>query len=85
MMRTFYKEMSAEYNKKPDANPQKRKDLMDFFYDEDHILAQAHPNSIVVADAMGDGGLVENNIERHNKSKEIATKRPLANFLGNHD
>ena len=84
IMRTFYKEMSSEYNKKSEAKPHKRKDLMDFFYDEEHILAQAHPNSVVVADAMGDGGLVENNVERHNKSQDVAKRRPLGNFLGNH-
>lgn len=85
LMQTFYKEMSAEYNKEQEVKVDKRKDLMDFFYEQEHIMLQAHPDSIVVADAMGAGGIVENNVERHNFMKDVAKKRPSGNFTGNHN
>jgi methyltransferase-like protein len=81
LMQTFYKEMSAEYNKKLDVKPHKRKDLMDFFHEgAEHIMSQAHPASVVIADAMDDGGLIENNIEHYNISREIAYRKPMGNF-----
>lgn len=81
LMQTFYKEMSAEYNKKLDVKPHKRKDLMDFFHEgSEHIMSQAHPASVVIADAMDDGGLIENNIEHYNISREIAYRKPMGNF-----
>jgi hypothetical protein len=78
-MKAFYKEMASEYDKKTDYKPTKRKDLMDFFYEEEHIMAQAHPNSTYVADAMGQGGLVENGVERLNTIKNIVNKKTTGN------
>ena len=78
-MKTFYKEMSSEYEKKIEHKHAGRKDLMDFFYEQEHIMSQAHPNSTYVADAMGHGGLVENGVESHNIIKNIARKKTTGN------
>ena len=78
-MKTFYKEMSSEYEKKIERKVAERKDLMDFFYEQEHIMHQAHPNSTYVADAIGHGGLVENGVESHNILKNIGRKKPTGN------
>jgi len=45
-------------------------------YSEDSIIEKAHPEPIYTAEALGDGGLVENQIEQHNKMVNIVNKMP---------
>ena len=48
------------------------------------LIGKAHPKSIDVADAMGRGGLVENQIEQQRHNKGVAQSMPTGNFLGRH-
>ena len=48
------------------------------------LIDSAHPKSINLADAMGDGGLVENAIESGNRMAEIAKNTPSGNYRSKH-
>jgi len=80
LLEDFYKVLQAEYHKDLGINPQERGDLMDFFYEEEHIMSKAHPDSIVIADARDGGELLENNLEKHKKLTDIARRKPTGNF-----
>lgn len=80
LLKDFYKGLQQEYHKDLKIKPQKRGDLMDFFYEEEHLMSKAHPDSIVIADARHGGELLENNLEKHKKLVDIAQRRPLGNF-----
>jgi hypothetical protein len=49
---------------------------------EKNIIEQAHPESVYVAEARGDGGLVENQIEQQNKLIEMLNKMPTGSLVG---
>lgn len=49
---------------------------------EKSIIEIAHPDSVYVAEARGDGGLVENEIENQKKIIEIIKKMPTGALLG---
>ena len=44
------------------------------------LIQQAHPKSVYIADAIQNGGLIENSIEQHRKFEEIAHSMPSGNF-----
>jgi hypothetical protein len=48
------------------------------------LIDQAHPNSIVVSDAMGNGGVVENLVERHRHMQGVAGATPTGNYRSKH-
>jgi len=48
------------------------------------IVGAAHPKMIDVADAMGNGGVVENVIEQQRHNKGVAQSMPSGNFRGRH-
>lgn len=50
----------------------------------EQLIEKAHPKSIQIADAMGAGGVVENQLEQQQKSMEIATKMPSGALYGVH-
>lgn len=49
---------------------------------EKSILEEAHPKPVYIAEARGDGGLVENEIETHKKIMEIVNKMPTGTLVG---
>jgi len=49
---------------------------------EKHIMEIAHPDPVYVAEARGDGGLVENEIEKQRRAIEIINKHPMGQHLG---
>lgn len=49
---------------------------------EKSIVEQAHPEPVYVAEARGDGGLVENEIENQQKAIEIINKHPTGSLVG---
>ena len=79
-MKAYYSGLSEEYNYKPEAPKRDPKDLMDFFKEEENIVLKSHPNSVFVADALNEGGLIENGLEQKNKIENITKKRPSGNF-----
>lgn len=48
------------------------------------IMEKAHPETMKTLDAMGDGGVVENEMEQQEKDLEIATKMPTGALIGVH-
>jgi hypothetical protein len=44
------------------------------------LIERAHPKSIYIADAISNGGLIENSIEQHRKMEEVAFSMPSGNF-----
>lgn len=48
---------------------------------KENIVEKAHPEPEYIADAKGDGGLVENKIEQHQKGQEIVNKMPTGNYI----
>lgn len=48
--------------------------------DED-LVEKAHPKPEYIADAQGDGGLVENQNEQHQKMQEVVNKMPTGNYI----
>jgi len=48
------------------------------------LIDKAHPKNVEVADAMGKGGLVENENQRQEKDIEVATRMPSGALFGIH-
>lgn len=48
------------------------------------IIEEAHPEPVYVAEARGDGGLVENLIERQKKIIQMINKSPNGNLVGHY-
>lgn len=48
------------------------------------LIDKAHPNEIWVAEALGDGGLVENQNEQHATLMSILYKMPEGSLIGRH-
>ena len=49
---------------------------------EKHIMEIAHPEPVYVAEARGDGGLVENGLEQQKKLIEMLNKMPTGSLVG---
>jgi hypothetical protein len=49
---------------------------------EKSIIEEAHPEPVYVAEARGDGGLVENEIEHQKKVIEMMNKMPTGSLVG---
>jgi hypothetical protein len=79
-MKAYYEGFAEEYNKKGEAPKRSYKDLMDVFKEEENIVLKSHPNSVFVADALNEGGLIENGLEQKEKIENIVKKRPSGNF-----
>jgi len=48
------------------------------------LVTQSHPKAIVVSDAMGNGGLVENGLEQKQHMEDVARSTPSGNFRSKH-
>ena len=49
---------------------------------EKNIIEIAHPEPVYIAEARGDGGLVENQIEQQKKIIEMLNKMPTGSLVG---
>lgn len=49
---------------------------------EKHIIEEAHPDPVYVAESRGDGGLVENQLEQQRKLIEMINKSPTGSLVG---
>src|SRR5688572_18091900 len=45
------------------------------------MIQEAHPNPVYVSNALGDGGLVENQNEQQQKIIQMINKRPTGNLV----
>lgn len=50
----------------------------------EELIGKAHPKTVELADAMGAGGVVENQVEQQKKDIEIATRMPSGALFGIH-
>ena len=81
LTKSYYAGLTGMYNEKPTKRPSDYKDLYGFQEETGHdLMAESHPKSVTLADAMGNGGLVENNLEQQQKSIYVATTTPSGNF-----
>jgi len=81
LTKSYYAGLTGMYNEKPPKRSSDYKDLYGFQEEtgEDLVL-EAHPKSVTLADAMGKGGLVENDLEAKEKSTYVALNTPTGNF-----
>jgi len=81
LTKSYYAGLTGMYNEQPPKRPSDYKDLYGFQEETGHdLMAESHPKSVTLADAMGRGGLVENNLEQQQKSIYVATTTPSGNF-----
>ena len=81
LTKSYYAGLTGMYNEQPTKRPSDYKDLYGFQKETGHdLMAESHPKSVTLADAMGKGGLVENNLEQQQKSIYVATNTPSGNF-----
>ena len=81
LTKSYYAGLDSMYNEKPKAQKTDLKDLYGFQEETGYdLLMEAHPKSTYLAEAMGDGGLVENGLEQKVKSEAVALSVPSGNF-----
>lgn len=51
-------------------------------FPKEDLVEEAHPEKVYVAEAHGDGGLVENQNEQHEKMMTVINKMPTGSLLG---
>jgi hypothetical protein len=83
--KSYYAGLKSQYNAK-DAKPKADyRELYDVHGEKgSDLIQEAHPEAIVVSDAMGNGGLVENLLEQKSHSEGVAKSAPTGNFRGKH-
>jgi hypothetical protein len=83
--KSYYAGLKSMYDKKPKKTKADYVKLYEL-HDETgpELIGSAHPKSIGVADAMGNGGLLENQIEQQRANIGVARSMPSGNFLGRH-
>jgi len=81
LTKSYYAGLDSMYSEKPKAQKTDLKDLYGFQEETGYdLLLEAHPKSTYLAEAMGDGGLVENGLEQQVKSEAVALSTPSGNF-----
>lgn len=81
LTKSYYAGLTGMYNEQPPKRSSDYKNLYGFQEETGHdLMAESHPKSVTLADAMGKGGLVENNLEQQQKSIYVATTTPSGNF-----
>lgn len=81
LTKAYYSGLSGMYNEQPPKKSSDYKDLYGFQEETGtDLVVESHPKSVTLADSMGKGGLVENNLEQQQKSIYVATNTPSGNF-----
>ena len=81
LTKSYYTGLTGMYNEKPQKRTSDYKDLYGTQKETgEDLIVQSHPKSITLAESMGKGGLVENNLEQQQKSIYVATTTPSGNF-----
>ena len=85
-MKSYYAGFSNMYDEGQNDKP--KLDYKDSYslHDEtgDDLIHEAHPEAIVVSDAIGNGGLVENGSEQKRQSHGVAQSAPTGNYRANY-
>ena len=81
LTKSYYAGLTGMYNEKPQKRASDYKDLYGTQKETgEDLMVQSHPKSVTLAESMGKGGLVENNLEQQQKSIYVATTTPSGNF-----
>lgn len=80
-MKAYYAGFSKLHNQKPKKQKPDYEKLYDL-HDETgaELIHKAHPKAISVAEAIGNGGLVENETEKSKAMEEVAFRVPSGNY-----
>ena len=85
-MKSYYAGFSDMYDESQNDKP--KLDYKDSYslHDGtgDDLIHEAHPEAIVVSDAIGNGGLVENGSEQKRQSHGVAQRTPTGNYRANY-
>jgi hypothetical protein len=81
--KSYFTGLKGMYNEKPSKTKADYKMLYEL-HDETgpELIGKAHPKTIDIADAMGRGGVVENQIEQQRHNIGVAQSVPSGNFRG---
>ena len=80
-MKAYYAGFSKLHNQKPKKQKPDYEKLYDL-HDEtgEELIHKAHPKAISVAEAIGNGGLVENESEKSKAMEDVAFRVPSGNY-----
>ena len=79
--KAYYDGLKSSYNYKPERTKADYNELYRTTEETGHSLIESsYPDSLNAAEAMGDGGLVENSVQKHKKLKDIAQNVPSGNL-----
>jgi ABC-type transporter Mla subunit MlaD len=79
-IKDYFSELGAMYEEEVALTEHSLKELYEL-HDPEEVTLTAHPNSIRVSEALGDGGLAENGLEQKEKMEDIALRTPTGNFV----
>ena len=84
-MKSYYAGLKGMYDESLDK---RKADYKEHFLLHDEtgvdLIHEAHPKAIVVSDAIGRGGLVENGLEQKRQSHAVALSTPTGNYRANY-
>ncbi len=85
-MKSYYAGFSDMYDEGQNDKPKLDYEDSYLLHDEtgDDLTHEAHPEAIVVSDAIGNGGLVENGSEQKRQSHGVAQSTPTGNYRANY-
>ncbi len=79
----YYAGLKGMHNEKPEKREVDYSKLYQTSDETGHsLILSAHPNQVVVSDAISTGGRVENLLEQHEVSEGVAFSMPTGNFTG---
>jgi hypothetical protein len=83
--KSYFTGLKSMYGKKPKKTKADYKKLYEL-HDESgpDMIGSAHPKTIDIAEAMGNGGIFENQIEQQRHNIGVAQSMPSGNFQGKH-
>ena len=85
LTKSYYAGLNSMYNEKPSAPKTDLKDLYGLNKETGaEMIQSAHPKSVYVGEAMGDGALIENSLEQQAKTEKMMLERPTGNFQSKH-
>jgi hypothetical protein len=85
-MKSYYAGFSSMYDEGQNDKPKLDYEDSYLLHDEtgDDLIHEAHPEAVVVSDAIGNGGLVENGSEQKRQSHGVAQSAPTGNYRANY-
>jgi hypothetical protein len=83
--KSYYTGLKSMYDQKPGRTEADFVKLYEVHNESGaDLIGSAHPKTVEIADAMGNGGVVENQIEQHRHNTGVAKSMPSGNFRGKH-